>query len=224
MWHKTGRDHETAIFMTNLTPSAAPQAGPDTEFEIFLTTPPGLEPYLLAEVKAAGFKSPKMITGGVSVWGGWPEVWRANLTLRGPSKVLARIGGFRAFHLAQLDKRARKFPWGNILTPGLAVKAEVVTNRKSKIYHKGAAVQRIERAISEEYGARIASSMDDADIVIKARIDDNNVMFSIDTSGDGLHKRGHKQAMGKAPIRETMAALALRAAGYDGHEAVLDPM
>lgn len=205
-----------------------------SEFEIFLSTPPGLEALLLAEVKAAafqgGFKNPKAVGGGVTLQGDWHDVWRANLTLRGPSKVLARIGGFRAFHLAQLDKRARKFPWGDTLVAGSAsgvgdiVKVEVVTNRKSKIYHAGAAVQRIERAIHEEFGAPIAASVTDADIIIKARFDDNNIVFSVDTSGEGLHKRGHKQAMGKAPMRETMAALALRGCGYDGHEPVLDPM
>jgi putative N6-adenine-specific DNA methylase len=66
--------------------------------------------------------------------------------------------------------------------------------------------------------------MDEADIIIKARIDDNNVRLSVDTSGIALHKRGYKQAMGKAPLRETMAALALRGCGYDGNETVLDPM
>jgi putative N6-adenine-specific DNA methylase len=66
--------------------------------------------------------------------------------------------------------------------------------------------------------------MDDAGLVIKTRIDDNNVRLSVDTSGVGLHKRGHKQAMGKAPLRETMAALLLRACLYDGTEPVLDPM
>jgi len=66
--------------------------------------------------------------------------------------------------------------------------------------------------------------MDEADILIKTRIDDNNVKLSVDTSGIGLHKRGYKQAMGKAPLRETMAALALRGCDYDGTEPVLDPM
>jgi len=195
-----------------------------SEFEIFLGTQPGLESLLLEEVIERGFKRGKAIGGGVTIWGDWNDVWRANLTLRGASKVLARIGEFRAFHLAQLDKRARKFPWGKTLTQGHAVKVEVVTNRKSKIYHAGAAIERIERAIHEEFGAKIAKSMDEADIIIKTRIDDNNVRFSVDTSGIGLHKRGYKQAMGKAPLRETMAALALRSCGYDGRETVLDPM
>jgi putative N6-adenine-specific DNA methylase len=198
-------------------------------FEIFLGTVPGLEHVLLEEVHEAGFEAAQVTGGGVTIQGGWPEVWRANLTLRGASKVLARVGGFRAFHLAQLDKRARKFPWMDILGPsilahGLAIKVDVSTNKKSKIYHAGAASERIERAIHEEFGAKIAEGMDDADIVIKARFDDNNIEFSIDTSGESLHKRGHKQAMGKAPMRETMAAMFLRACGYTGQETVLDPM
>lgn len=193
-------------------------------FEIFLATQPGLERYLLAEVKEAGFDNPKATGGGVTISGTWDDVWRANLTLRGASKVLARIGEFRAFHLAQLDKRSRKFPWGDSLTPGLTVKVEVVTNRKSKIYHAGAAIERLERAISKEFGSKIAQSMDEADLIIKTRIDDNNVRLSVDTSGAGLHKRGHKQAMGKAPLRETMASLLLRACHYAPGETVLDPM
>jgi putative N6-adenine-specific DNA methylase len=151
-------------------------------------------------------------------------VWRANLVLRGASKVLARFGEFRALHLAQLDKRSRKFPWGDFLSPGHKVKVEVSTNRKSKIYHQGAAVERIERAIHEEFGAEIAASMDAAQILIKVRIDSNLVIMSLDTSGTALHKRGHKQAMGKAPLRETIAAMTLRACGYDGTQTVIDPM
>ncbi len=193
-------------------------------FEIFLSTPPGLEELLLQEVKEAGFKSPVVTAGGVTISGGWGDVWRANLRLRGASKVLARIGEFRAFHLAQLDKRARKFPWGDILTPGVKVKVEVSTNKKSKIYHAGAAEERLERAIAEEFGAEIVASKQDADIVIKTRIDRNNVILSVNTSGEGLHKRGYKQAMGKAPMRETMAALCLRGCGFTGQEPVLDPM
>ncbi len=193
-------------------------------FEIFLSTQPGLESLLLEEAIERGFQNPQQTGGGVTITGDWNDVWRANLTLRGASKVLARIGEFRAFHLAQLDKRSRKFPWGTTLVPGQTVKVEVVTNRKSKIYHAGAAVERIERAIHEEFGAMIAENLEAADIVIKTRIDDNNVRISVDTSGVGLHKRGYKQAMGKAPLRETMAALALRGCGFNGTETVLDPM
>jgi putative N6-adenine-specific DNA methylase len=76
------------------------------DFEIFLVANPGLEGPLCAEARAKGFKA-KSIPGGVTLKGGWPEVWRANLEIRGASRVLARIDTFRTQHLAQLDRRAR---------------------------------------------------------------------------------------------------------------------
>ena len=190
-------------------------------FEIFLVGTPGLEGVLLEETLDAGFGGAKAVAGGVSFDGTWEDVWRANLTLRGATRVLARIGSFMAFHLAQLDRRARKFPWGEVLRTDVPVRVEVATSKKSKIYHAGAATQRIEKALSEGHGIEISP---DAQVAIKVRIDDNRVTISVDTSGESLHKRGHKEAVGKAPMRETLAALMLRACGYDGHEPVVDPM
>ncbi|WP_410217459.1 class I SAM-dependent RNA methyltransferase [Paracoccus sp. (in: a-proteobacteria)] len=189
------------------------------EFDIFLVATPGLEAPLAAEASALGWQ-PVVQPGGVTIRGGWPDVWRANLWLRGATRVLARVGGFRAMHLAQLDKRARKFPWGDLLRPDLAVKVETVS-RASRIYHAGAATQRIERAITEELGAPLAA---DAPITVKARIEDDLVTFSLDTTGESLHKRGHKEAVAKAPMRETMAAMFLSQMGFDGTQPVLDPM
>ncbi|NIZ61772.1 RNA methyltransferase [Sedimentitalea sp. CY04] len=193
----------------------------DTEFEIFLVAAPGTETSLRDEAREKGFHSPKISPGGVTITGTWPEVWRANLQLRGAARVLARIGEIRAFHLAQLDKRARKFPWGDVLRPDVPVKVEVTTNKKSKIYHAGAAIQRFEKAITEELGAPISA---EADVRIKVRIDDNLCIISVDTSGEALHKRGHKPAVGKAPMRENLAAMFLHQCRYDGNEPVVDPM
>ncbi|MDC0738449.1 class I SAM-dependent RNA methyltransferase [Cognatishimia sp. SS12] len=189
-------------------------------FPIFLACPPGLEPVLCAEAQELGWGAAQAVPGGVEFEGTWRDIWRANLELRGATRVLVRIGSFMAFHPAQLDKRARKFPWGDVLRPDVPVRVEVVSKR-SKIYHAGAAKQRIERAISEELGAPLSA---EAAVALKVRIDDNVVTISVDTSGESLHKRGHKAAVGKAPMRETLAALFLRSCGYHGDEPVLDPM
>ncbi len=198
-------------------------------FEIFLTVAPGLEQALFSEVREQGFSGPKVVPGGVIIEGGWNDVWRANLHLRGAARVLARIAEFRAFHLAQLDKRARKFPWSDVLRADVPVRVEVATNKKSKIYHAGAAAQRIERALSEELGVAIVppnatDAQSAGSVTLKCRIEDNLCVFSVDTSGEGLHKRGHKAAVGKAPMRETLASLFLRECGFDGSETVVDPM
>ncbi|EAQ03077.1 hypothetical protein OB2597_13073 [Pseudooceanicola batsensis HTCC2597] len=188
--------------------------------EIFLVCNPGLEEVLRDEAQERGFADPQAVPGGVTIGGGWPEVWRANLEMRGATRVLARIGSFRAFHLAQLDKRARKFPFGEVLRPDVPVSVEAVC-RKSKIYHDRAAAQRIERALTETHGITVAKA---APVRIMARIEDDLVSFSVDTTGESLHKRGHKAAVGKAPMRETLAALFLRRCGFTGAEPVVDPM
>ncbi|SHJ50169.1 putative N6-adenine-specific DNA methylase [Shimia gijangensis] len=189
-------------------------------FEIFLVAAPGMEKFLGQEVREKGFEKSSNLVGGVSFRGDWSDVWRANLELRGATRVLARIGAFSVSHLAQLDKRAREFQWAKVLRPDIAVKVDV-TCRKSKIYHAGAAAQRIETAITEELGAPISK---DAEVGIKARIEENRCVLSIDTSGESLHKRGHKTFTGKAPMRETLAALFLRESDFDGTEPVIDPM
>ena len=189
-------------------------------FEIFMVATPGLERALLAEARENGFTDAQVTTGGVNITGTWADVWRANLTMRGTTRILARVGTFMAFHLAQLDKRTTKFPWANILRTDVPVRVDVSTTKKSKIYHAGAATQRVETALK----ANNIEISPDAPIAIKVRIDDNRVTISVDTSGESLHKRGHKEAVGKAPMRETLASLFLRECGYTGAEPVLDPM
>ncbi|HVL21482.1 MAG TPA: class I SAM-dependent RNA methyltransferase, partial [Amaricoccus sp.] len=193
---------------------------PASPLDILLVAPPGLEPVLAEEARGLGFTPAEPVPGGVRITGGWPEVWRANLELRGATRVLARIGAFRALHLAQLDKRARRFPWGEVLRPDTAVRVEASSTR-SRIYHAGAAAERVARAIREELGAPVG---DAAAVTVRVRLDDDLCTLSVDTSGEPLHKRGHKLAVGKAPLRETLAALFLRQCAYSGAQPVIDPM
>jgi putative N6-adenine-specific DNA methylase len=192
----------------------------DAPLEIFLSGTPGLEHLLRDEAAALGFANATSVPGGVTCQGDWPEVWRANLMVRGAGRVLARVARFRAMHLAQLDKRARKLDWAALLRADVPYRVEA-SCRKSRIYHAGAATERVENAITDALGVKPAEK---AGLTVRVRIEDDLCEISLDTSGEGLHKRGHKQAIGKAPMRETLAALFLRACGYNGSEPVLDPM
>jgi putative N6-adenine-specific DNA methylase len=189
------------------------------DLEIFLICAPGLQNLLATEAREKGFLVTSMIAGGVTMKGDWPEVWRANLELRGAVRVLVRVASFPAEHLWQLDKRARKLPWADWLRADVPVRVEAVC-RKSKIYHDKAASERVARAISEELGAPLG----DGGVSVRLRIEKDLVTVSLDTSGDALHKRGVKQQINKAPMRENLAAMFLRACGYDGSEPVIDPM
>ncbi len=189
-------------------------------FDIFLVATPGLEVPLAQEARDAGFAGTKIIDGGVTFSGTWNDVWRANLVLRGATRILARMASFRALHLAQLDKRAHKVEWASFLRPDIPVHVEASCKR-SRIYHDGAAAQRVAKAISQTIGAPIDEN---AALRVMVRIEDDLVTISLDTTGESLHKRGFKEAVNKAPMRETMAAMFLRQSGYDGNEPILDPM
>ncbi len=190
------------------------------EFEIFITCVPGLENELLNEIQEFGFKKTTLTTGGVQIFGGWHDVWRANFYLRGATKVLVRFASFRAIHLSQLDKRSRKLEWEKLLNFKKPFKVETFC-RKSKIYHSKAASQRISKAISDKLDAKEDLN---SVIMVKARIASDLCTISLDSSGEGLHKRGYKIATGKAPIRETLAALFLQKMKFDGSQVVYDPM
>jgi putative N6-adenine-specific DNA methylase len=189
-------------------------------FEIFLTVVPGLEEVLCAEVRSKGFNSARAVPGGVAIKGGWPEVWRANLWVRGAGRVLAVLASFRALHLAELKTRTRQVAWGDILRPDVPFRVEASCS-KSRIYHSGAATERVEAAVRETLGAAASPQ---AQVVVRARIDRDLCTLAVDTSGEPLHKRSYKEAVGKAPMRETTASLILRQCGYDGSEPLVDPM
>ena len=62
------------------------------------------------------------------------------------------------------------------------------------------------------------------DVQIVVYVDSNQVVWYLDTSGDPLFKRGWRKDMGKAPIRENLAAGILRLTGWTGNQTLLDPM
>lgn len=190
--------------------------------DIFLITAPGQDDLLATESREKGFKVTATIPGGVTLRGEWPDVWRANLQLRGATRVLARVGEFRALYLSQLELNTRDFAWQTVLPSGAWVRVET-TCHKSKIYHAGAATERVENALSAR-GYNIARTEDEDSLSIRVRIDRDIVTLSLDTSGAPLHKRGHKEAVNKAPMRETMAAMFLREARFNGKEPLYDPM
>jgi putative N6-adenine-specific DNA methylase len=84
-------------------------------------------------------------------------------------------------------------------------------------------------------GAIVAGAKRDADDAEDAPRDEGAQLFlvrferdvctiSADSSGELLHRRGYRLATAKAPLRETLAAGMLLAAGYDGSRPLLDPM
>ncbi len=188
--------------------------------DFFAVCPPGLEFWLADELRELGLK-PHIEEGGCTFDGEWTELYRANLGLRIASRVLVRAAEFHAGHFADLEKRTAALPWPKLLPQGCAVRVEAVCYR-SRLYHENAVAERIEKILAHQIGARPATGEEIGHLVL-ARIVANECVLSIDSSGELLHKRGYRQQLTKASLRETLAAAAIAFSGWDRKTALLDP-
>ena len=213
-----------------------------TRAEAFAVVAPGLEGVAAAEMRSAGLLPREHVVGGIPFSATPSALFRANLELRTVTRVLVRIAAFRATTFRELERVTRGLPWEEFLSAG--ARAELrVTCRKSKLYHSDAVAQRVREAIARrvrDVGVATAAPEapddeasdalpgDAADTtpaqLFVVRFDHDECQISADASGALLHRRGYRLATAKAPLRETLAAAALLAAGYDGRSPLLDPL
>jgi putative N6-adenine-specific DNA methylase len=221
----------------------------DHTYSAFAVAAPGLEPLVLAELRSLGVSRISATPGGVTFTCDAAGLARTQLSLRVASRVLVRLATFRAETFSQLEKRSREVEWSRVIAAGRAVRLRV-TCRKSALYHSGAVAQRVEAEIARAVkgaafvsgGASSAAASEteaaedeapDADApdeetsteqLIVVRLDHDRCTISADASGDLLHRRGYRLAVGRAPLRETLAAAMLVGAGYDARSTLADPM
>lgn len=205
----------------------------DIPWTAFAITAPGIAPITAAELDALGVPHEPPGPDGVAFSADVKTLALVNLWLRTASRVVVRLGEFKAQGFAELEKHAAKLAWQRVLRPGQPI-AIRVTCRKSRLYHSDAVAERVARQISKVFGVespvvRMTDSDDDDAPTDEAqrilvRLHHDVCTVSVDTSGELLHRRGYRQAVAKAPLRETVAAACLLAADYDGTQPFLDPM
>ncbi|MGH7649744.1 MAG: THUMP domain-containing class I SAM-dependent RNA methyltransferase [Gemmatimonadaceae bacterium] len=200
--------------------------------DLFAICAPGLEQIVGGELASLELAPDTITPGGVSFRGGDDAMWRSNLWLRAASRVVARVGSFRARALGELERRARALPWERFLASGCSVKIHVTTH-KSRLYHTTAIADRIASAIAGRVsGVSTAAPAPDRDAddaadalhpLVIVRVAHDTCLVSADSSGDLLHRRGYRLRTAKAPMRETLAAAMLLAARWDAAAPLLDP-
>ena len=157
--------------------------------EMFLVTAPGMEEVAALEAREQGFAKARVVPGGVVCRGAWPEVWRANLVLRVPGRVLVRLASFRAMGFRALELGLDAVNWAAVLPPGRAVRAEAATSR-SRLYHAGAVKQRLEQALT-----RAGADVDPDGLRVLLRIEQiTRQEFAIEQGSlyPALHRLEHK--------------------------------
>ena len=205
-------------------------------FELFAATAPGLESIAAGELKALGIKGTQE-PGGVAFDGDLDRIYLANLWLRTASRIILRLGRFHASTFYELERRAAKLRWADFLPDKGRVEVRV-TCRKSRLYHSDAVAERVLGAIQKvspagiDLGVATPESGEEGDggeapsstQLFVVRIVDDQCEVSADTSGELLHRRGYRQEVAKAPLRETLAAAMLLASGWQKNDPLVDPM
>ena len=205
---------------------------PRPPFELFAICAPGLERLAARELESLSLTPHDITPGGVSFRGDVEAVWRANLWLRTASRVVVRLGSFRARALGELERRARDLPWDTVLPARCAVRVRA-TAHKSRLYHTAAIAERVAASITARVpGATFAGAAakdetagdaDAAHALVIVRVAHDTCLLSADSSGDLLHRRGYRFQTAKAPMRETLAAAMLLASEWDGRAPLVDP-
>ncbi|HUR93010.1 MAG TPA: class I SAM-dependent RNA methyltransferase [Gemmatimonadales bacterium] len=196
--------------------------------ECFAVATPGLETLVADELTALRGSYPLEVgesePGGVSFRTDDAGLYAANLHLRIATRVLVRIGVFRAANFHELERHAARLPWRSFVAPEQAVEFRV-TARKSRLYHQGAVTQRLRASVASAVagaGAPGAGGSTPQEFVVRLFRDTCTV--SVDASGELLHRRGYRLASSKAPLRETLAAAMVMASGWDGLAPLVDPL
>ncbi|HEX8819986.1 MAG TPA: RNA methyltransferase [Archangium sp.] len=191
---------------------------------VFVSALPGLEPALEAEADALGL-SPRKVEGGVELSGGPGLHQEANLRLRTASRVLLRLGRFPAPDAGALAKGLAGLPLGPVWDGRTAPKLSV-TLHHARLKGPDAVLGAAARAWGLPSVGR-AGPLDEEPsegLTLLVRLEGDSCTVSADTSGEPLHRRGYRQEVSRAPLRETLASGILVLAGYDGVEPLVDPM
>jgi putative N6-adenine-specific DNA methylase len=195
----------------------------------FIAVTPGLESLCLEELKSLPLSTNifSSVNGGIEFAGRLQDCYTANLHLRIANRVLMRIAGFNASNFSRLGKKLSSVPWELYFSCGTIPEINTTT-KHSRLYHKDAIDERIRAAIAARQGLtefyQAGEPRTSFSQQVFVRVVDDQFIVSIDSSGDLLYRRGLKEHTAVAPIRETIAAAALRMAGYRGDEPLLDPM
>ncbi|MEO6409248.1 MAG: THUMP domain-containing protein, partial [Burkholderiaceae bacterium] len=199
---------------------------------LFLPCAAGVESYLAAEIGAL-MPPARLATGrgGVGLDGDPRDVMLLNLHTRLAQRVLAQVAQGDYRDEDDLYALARSVDWTQWITPQHTLRVDT-TAQHSPLRSLNFAALRIKDgvcdALRDVTGERPSVDLRQPDLPLVLHVDATHAALYVDTSGEPLFKRGWREDVGEAPLKETLAAAMLAAAGWQGRPdaggALHDPM
>ena len=168
----------------------------------------GIESVAADEFRRMGFEDIKTENGRVLLSGDSNMLARANICSRFAERILINVGEFQALTFTDLFEGVKALPWENYIgrddafpVNGWSINSKLFSIPDCQSIIKKAIVERLKLKYHINYFAETGP-----EYKIRFSIMKDSVTMMIDTSGDGLHKRGYRRNSNDAPLKETLAA------------------
>ena len=176
--------------------------------KIIITTSFGLESLVKRQLEEENYTDFKVLNGKIILNGNLDDIAYLNLHLRQADRVFLEIKSFKAKSFEELFENVNKISWFDFLASdnNFIVNARTY---KSKLFSIPSIQSISEKAIIDSLRKKYKISTfkkNGSRVKIEVMIEKDIVSVCLDTSGDGLHKRGYRQDSVKAPLRENLAS------------------
>ena len=197
------------------------------KFKMIAKTMFGLEEVLAAELKELGAEDITPVTRAVTFTGTMETLYKANYCCRTALAILKPFAEFEANNEQELYDNVYKIEWEKILDVDCTFFIESAANSKiftnsyyAALKTKDAIVDRFRSM----FGKRPSVDTENPTYKFNIHIYNNKVTLLMNSSGESLHKRGYRQAVGIAPINEVLAAGMIQLSGWKADCSFFDPM
>ncbi|MBR5900480.1 MAG: class I SAM-dependent RNA methyltransferase [Clostridia bacterium] len=195
------------------------------KLNIIITCASGVERTVKTELERLGYPSAPAINGAIEFEGDSLAVARCNIFLRSADRVYIKLASFSAETFDQLFDGASEVRWQDYLPKN----AKIIVNGKcvkSKLFAVSACQSIIKKAIvnslTRTYKVARLSEMG-TEYAVEFWVFKDKVTLMLNTSGVGLHKRGYRDLVGIAPIKETLASALLLMSDFYWERPFVDP-
>ncbi|MDD6799096.1 MAG: class I SAM-dependent RNA methyltransferase [Firmicutes bacterium] len=186
----------------------------------------GLEGLLGEEIDGMGFRRIENLDGRIMFEASINDIPRVNIGSRFAERILIQLGRFSAHTFDELFEGTKALPWEEWISPdgafpvkGHSIKSSLFSIPDcQKIVKKAIAVR-----LGEKYG-RVSLPETGTLYQVVFFIFKDIAYLMIDTSGEGLYKRGYRPVSTDAPLRETLAAAMVKLSRPRENVLLWDPM
>ncbi len=196
-----------------------------TQFEIVVTCASGVEKVVKTQLSRLGYENIPAINGGFCFWGTPLDVARLNINLRSADRVYIKLKEFPVFSFDDLFDGVKSINFEDYINPNgkILVNGKCV---KSKIFAVSACQSIVKRAIVDRLTQKFKLGRlleREETYEVEFSLFKDNCSILLNTSGAGLHKRGYRDLVGIAPIKETLASALLLLSDFYGERPFADP-